>query len=152
MEFALPVATYRHVEAPVRVSVFEGRVTPDDLQRIGRMFHNVSAFRAADPAFCVFRPGTDVSGVEPGDLLDLESTVGESFAGRAIETVRVAMVAKSASVNAELRLWRQFTRPARSYRYEYALFDTFSEAVAWHRLAPEWAALIRDLEGFREVA
>ena len=94
----MPVATYLHTDPSVRVSAFSGAVVPDDLSRLGRMFHNGAAFRATDPAFCIFRPAVNLSAIDPEDLLDLEITVGEAFAGKKHETLKVAIVAKSASV------------------------------------------------------
>lgn len=151
-ESALPVSTYLHRDANVRVSVFEGKVCPDDLVRLGRMFHNANAFRAGDPAFAVFRPDVKLSALDPEDLLDLENAVGDAFAGRRREVIKVAVVAKSAAVGSQLRLWREITKPASGYRYTYEVFGAFEEAVRWHGLDPEWAGRIRELEGFREVA
>lgn len=148
----MPVATYLHTGPNVRVSVLSGLVVPADLMRLGRMFANAKAFHAGDPAFCIFRPDVNVAAIEPEDLLDLETAIEDAFTGKKRETIKVAMVAKSASVYSELRLWRELTRPASGYRYSYEVFETLDEAVRWQGLDIEWAGKIRELEGFSEVA
>lgn len=149
----MPLATYIHPEANVRVSDFRGRLTASDLERLGNMFRNRNVFRTRDPAFAVFRADVNVAAIDADDLLDLESAIDEASEGHTKrETIKVAVVASSTAVLSEMRLWRELTRPAARYHYEYRPFESFEEAVRWQGLDALWADRIRTLEGFREVA
>lgn len=151
-EAVLPLATYLYPGDRVRVTDFRGRISREDLARLGKMFRNRDVFRTHDPAFAIFRSDVNVAEVDADDLLELEGAIDEaSQAYEKRERIKVAVVATNPSVLSEMRLWRELTKPASRYSYIYQPFESFEEAVSWHGLDPHWAERIRTLQGFEEV-